>query len=170
MRTAIIPAQIITVEDRIAGNLTLSQIIILMIPLFFGTLVYTIFPPKMELTLYKMLSGGFIALLFMLLALRFKGKIVLQWMILLLRYNLRPPYYVFNKNDSFMREVDLIFPEGKIIPAKSPARKEAKYTMRSLNIIDTIRFERLLANPNFSLRFRHTKKGGLNVAFEQVKK
>jgi hypothetical protein len=37
MRTRVIPAQITTVEDRIAGNLNLTQILLLMIPVILGT-------------------------------------------------------------------------------------------------------------------------------------
>ncbi len=169
MRTAIIPAQIITVEDKLAGNLSLSQIIILMIPLFVGTLVYVLFPPKMELTVYKGILTGVVALLFITLSFRVKNKIVFQWLIVLLRYTLRPRYYIFNKNDITGREVDLPVLQTQKETSHAEVKKEIKAKIPLLSIIDMIRFERLITNPNFSLRFKENKKGGLNVAFEQVK-
>ena len=42
MRTTVIPAQITTVEDKIAGSLNLTQILILMIPVFWATIVYAV--------------------------------------------------------------------------------------------------------------------------------
>ena len=53
MKVRSIPAQITTVEDKIAGNLNLTQILLLMIPVFWLMIVYTIFPPYMEFSVYK---------------------------------------------------------------------------------------------------------------------
>jgi hypothetical protein len=41
MRTTVIPAQITTVEDRIAANLNLTQIILLLASLFVATFIGT---------------------------------------------------------------------------------------------------------------------------------
>jgi len=53
MRTTIIPAQITTIEDKIAGSLNFSQILLLMAPVLWGTLVYTLFSPVMKIAPYK---------------------------------------------------------------------------------------------------------------------
>jgi hypothetical protein len=171
MRTTVIPAQITTVEDKIAGNLSLTQIFLMMIPVFWGTLVYTIFPPTMHLAWYK-LAVVLVVLIFSLgLALRIKGKVVLHWAIILIRYNTRAKYYLFNKNDSHLRIMD--FPvfeksERKILK-KAPAKQE-KLSSPSLGIKDLVKLEQFIANPKYSYSLKSAKKGGLYVALEQIQK
>ncbi len=53
MRTTIIPAQITTVEDKIIGNITMQQMMILLVSIFFGVLIFVLFPPTMKIALYK---------------------------------------------------------------------------------------------------------------------
>ena len=113
MRTRVIPAQITTVEDKIAGNLNITQIGLLMVPIFFGTLVYMLFPPIMYIAWYKLAVILFVLFISVLLALRIKGKVVLHWVIILIQYNLRPKYYLFNKNDDYARTMDIIIFEKK---------------------------------------------------------
>src|SRR6266481_1290090 len=105
MIATVVPAQIITVEDKIAGNLALSQIVILMIPLISALIIYIIFPPVMKFSLYKISMSLVIALLSLPLAIRMKGEILFRWITILLRFNLRPGMYVFNKNDQTQRIV-----------------------------------------------------------------
>jgi hypothetical protein len=100
MRTQVIPAQITTVEDRIAGNFSLTQILILLAPVFLATMVFVVLPPTMVLTWFK---GGLIIVFgisITTLAVRIKGTLVLHWIVILLTYTIRPKYYVFNKNDA----------------------------------------------------------------------
>lgn len=54
MKTSIVPAQITTVEDKVAGNLSLPQLFLLSAPIFIGSLVYLIFPPFMGAASYKL--------------------------------------------------------------------------------------------------------------------
>ena len=99
MRSKPIPAQITTVEDKIAGNLNLTQIMLLMVPVFFTTAAYAVFPPTMQLAIYKIPLVLVVLVLSLILSMRIKGKVVLNWLVILLRYNTRPRYYLFNKND-----------------------------------------------------------------------
>ena len=46
MRSTVIPAQITTVEDKIAGNFNLVQILLMMAPVLIATLLYTIIPTQ----------------------------------------------------------------------------------------------------------------------------
>src|SRR5947209_20569411 len=97
MKVTVVPAQVTTVEDRIVGSLGLSQILLLATPVFGGTMLYAILPPNFHSAIYKLIV---IALLFAtcgLMAIRIRGKILLLWLIVMLRYNLRPRYFVFNK-------------------------------------------------------------------------
>jgi len=98
MRTTVIPAQITTVEDTIAGNLTFNQIILLIMPVFFSMAIYALMPQRMSFSLYKIPIMIIIFLVFSLLATRYKGRIVAQWLVVLLVYSLRPHIYVYDKN------------------------------------------------------------------------
>ncbi|MCL5675552.1 MAG: hypothetical protein M1120_00295 [Patescibacteria group bacterium] len=172
MRTTVIPAQITTIEDKIAGNLNLIQILILMVPVFWTTIIYTIFTPAMHLAWYKIplvLSVLFICLL---LSLRIKGKVVVSWLGILFRYNIRPKYYVFNKNSFYLRNLDLpIFEKREVkLLHKNVAKKETKQLNLKFSIADFVKFENMIGNPKYTLSYREGKKGGINVAFRQVQK
>src|SRR5438105_189077 len=104
MRQTRVPAQITTVEDKIAGNLSFLQILLLIGALFSATFVYLVFPKQLQLTLYKIPFMVVFASIFLLLAMRIKGKIIVQWIFLITQYCLRPQFYVFNKNDMVCRE------------------------------------------------------------------
>src|SRR6266576_4782423 len=99
MRTSIVPAQITTVEDKVAGNLGLTQLLLLAAPVFISTATYIVLPPNLGAAAYKIVMMTVIAVVFGLLAIRIKGKILLLWAIMITRYNLRPRHYIFDKND-----------------------------------------------------------------------
>jgi hypothetical protein len=104
MKMTVVPAQVTTVEDRITGNLGFSQILLLIVPVFTAAGIFTLLPPFMGGALYKYVLMGVVALLFGLLSIRIKGKILASWLVTILRYNLRPKYYLFNKNVTTNRE------------------------------------------------------------------
>jgi len=170
MRTQVIPAQITTVEDKIAGNLNLTQIMLLLFPAFWTTLVFTIVSPRLQFSLYKLPLVLSVLILCLVLAARIKGKVVLSWAFTIVRYNLRPKYYVFNKNDSYLRTLDLPTFEKK---AKVQTKKETvveEKVKTSTSIGDLIKLDNLLKNPKYSFSFKETRKGGIDVAFEQEQK
>jgi hypothetical protein len=169
MRTAIIPAQIITVEDKIAGNLSFQQITILIIPLIFAMVVYIVFPPIMKFSMYKSIILLLVTIVSLFLTLRIKGIIVFQWILILLCYNLRPGYYIFNKNDITGRALDMpIISKTKSTPTKKQQTEEIQIKDTPL-ISDQIKLERVLSNPRLSIKFETTKKGGLTIAVTQKK-
>lgn len=170
MRTTVIPAQITTVEDKIAGNLNLTQILILMVPIFWTAIVYVLFPPVMHLDWYKIpviFSSVFICLL---LSLRIKGKIVLSWLSILLAYKLRPKYYVLNKNEEYLRTLDLpvIEKPANNFSEKKAVAKNEKQLNNYVNVGDFVRLENILGNPNYTVSYKSGRKGGINVAFEKI--
>ena len=171
MRTTVIPAQITTVEDKIAGSLNLTQIIILMIPVIWTTVVFSILPPRLHFTWYKFPIILIVLFTCLILSLRIRGNVVLNWLVVLLRYNTRAKYYLFNKNDSYLR--DIVLPESKRettkLTRRAQAKKEAQRLSPSIAIAELIKAEKLLKNGKYSIIFRQ-KKGGLNVAFEQIQK
>jgi hypothetical protein len=172
MRTTVIPAQITTVEDKIAGNLNLTQILILMVPIFWTTIVYTLCAPSMHLAWYKIPLVLVVLFVCLVLSLRIKGRVFIEWLFVLFNFAFRPKYYLFNKNDSYLRTLDLPVFEKK--PVKlfklKIAKKEAKQTTSNWSIADLVRLERLIASSKYSLSFKSGKKGGVNVAFREVKK
>src|SRR5258708_18652430 len=104
MKVTVVPAQVTTIEDRIAGNLGLSQLLLLIAPVFGSSAIYMILPPNMQSAPYKLVLIATLVFVGCLLAIRIKGKILLFWLAIIFRYNLRPKYYVFNKNSLANRE------------------------------------------------------------------
>ena len=172
MRTTVIPAQITTIEDKIAGNLNLTQILILMVPIFWTTMVFALLSPVMHLAWYKIPLVLGVLFICLLLSLRIKGKVVINWLGILFRYNLRPKYYVFNKNSSFLRNLDLpVFEKHEVkLIHKNVAKKEEKQPILKFSIADFVKFENLIGNPKYTLSYKGGKKGGINVAFEKIEK
>lgn len=169
MKSTIIPAQVTTVEDRIAGPLVMSQLMLLAAPIFAGSLLYVILPPAAHRSAYKLVLITLLAFICGLLAIRIKGKIILLWLIILLSYNLRPRYYVFNKNTvaarNYYENVELEpeeneIPETEVVPlAKLP----------QLSMADHAQVEAIIEHPDAQLAFATNRKGGLSVVINQVK-
>ncbi len=156
MRTTIIPAQITTVEDKIAGSLNFAQILLLMTPILWGTLVYSVFIPAMKLVPYKISIVLIVSVLSLVLALRVKDKIVAEWIGILLRYKLRPRFYIFNKNDLTERSIDLPF--EPLQNHKKATVKAGKKQLKELTIKELIKFEQAMESKNLAVSFRYGKK------------
>lgn len=165
MRTTVIPAQITTVEDKIAGNLNLTQIILLLASLFITTFIYAVLPQKLSFTVYKIPLIVVSFMICLTLALRVKGRVVLNWIFLLAGYYFRPRCYVFNKNDSYLRPMDIL-PELK----KKKALRVKKAVGKSKSDIATIPnlagLKALLIRHRENLSFKFQKNGGINAIWQ----
>lgn len=161
MKVTVVPAQVTTVEDRISGNFSVSQIALLAIPIFGGSLLYVTLPPSMEFSLYKFLAIGFVTVLSGFLAIRIKGKIVLMWTITLLRYKLRPRRYVFTKNSTHYREKHLSLPKKS--ETSAPLKADTPTALPKLSNQERAYVYATFNDPVSRLRFETTKRGGLNV-------
>ncbi len=172
MRTRVIPAQITTVEDKIVGSLNLMQMIILMAPVFFTTLAYTLLPPAMSFVGYKLVISTVIFMTCITLSMRIKGKVVVHWLAILFRYNLRSKYYVYNKNETHLRTLHL--PAIKKMPITKNKQVKAKTNTRATPLVHHVKslvgLEKIIHDEQLDFRYKIGKKGGLNVAFEQIKK
>lgn len=155
MRTTVIPAQITTVEDKIAANLNLTQIVLLLSSLFIATFIYATFPPKLVFSFYKLPLFFITFIACGTLALRIKGKVVLNWLFILAAYYLRPQYYIYNKNDLTTRDIQFFVKPAKVRSAKAKKAVE-KEQAKKLSISDLVQMETILANPktSFSMRFK----------------
>jgi hypothetical protein len=132
-------------------------------PIFFGSLIYFVFPPTLGSAMYKtalILSG---TLFLWVLAIRFKGRILLLWAITIGRYNLRPRYFVNDKNDLSLRESDL--PGAAEIETKAGETEFEDETVPApaLSFSDTVFLERIMTDPKANLHFRADRKGELRV-------
>ena len=168
MKMTVVPAQVTTVEDRIIGNLGFSQILLLIVPVFAAAGIFVLLPPFMGGALYKYVIMGVVALLFGLLSIRIKGKIVALWLVTVLRYNLRPKYYLFNKNVTTGRDEyngKAVAPEAKEATEKKPVKKTS---LNQLDIPTTARILATIENPATHFRLETGKKGNLHVRFTEI--
>ncbi len=166
MRSTIIPAQITTVEDKIAGSLTFTQIMLFMLPVIWFGAVYVLISPTMHMSLIKAPLVTVVTVFSLLLALRVKGKLVLEWLTLIATFNICPKYYVFNKNSSYQRSIDLPVLEKKKHLAHAPRilKKANAIASPSISLTDLMAFEKMAPAQNANFSF--TKKGGFHVVPE----
>jgi hypothetical protein len=158
MRTTIIPAQITTVEDKIAGSLSMNQIFLLISPVLWTTLVYTVFIPQMKFSAYKMPLILVASIVCLIMALRIKEKIVLEWISILFKYRNRPRYYLFNKNTLCERQVDL-----PVILNTETISKKTKHTNKvvdqeRLSVADLIKLETIMSSDKLAVNFNFKEK------------
>lgn len=166
MKITVVPAQVTTIEDRIMGNMSLSQLIILLLPVFTGAALFVIFPPVMVSATYKYVLIGMLATTCLIMSIRIKGKIVAFWMVTILRYNLRPQYYLFNKNVTTLRADYTKIKQD--VDKMEPVTESNKAVRPRLGTPEIIRVLTAIDSPDCNLRFETTKKGSLDVRLTEV--
>lgn len=168
MKTTVVPAQITSVEDRIAGNLSFKQLILLIAPVFLSVVLFVFLPPFTKYELYKVIVSVVIALICMTLAIRVRSRLVVEWIGMLSKYNLRPLYYVYNKNSVAGRHIP---PPEKKEPKKVEAKEPKAIPLPQLafNTGEVMSFENILSNPQADFHFIRDKKGGLRVHIKEIK-
>jgi hypothetical protein len=170
MRATAVPAQVTTVEDRIFGNLGMSQVILLFIVVVGTAAIFTIAPPAMEGALYKYILMAVIGLVCGTLAIRIKGKIIALWLVVLLSYSLRPKYYLYNKNVSTLRESYTVKTEKKPKKNKVAAKAKERTAHPQLDIPTTAAILATIENPAANFRIETGKKGNLHVRLTEIEK
>lgn len=168
MKMTVVPAQVTTVEDRIIGNLGFSQILLLVIPIFLCAGIFGLIPPFMGGAAYKYVAMGVAVLVFCILAIRIKGRIVASWAATLLRYNTRPKYYIFNKNVMTLRENYTISKEQQESEKVAVIKPVKKAPIHRLDIPSTARVLAAIENPATRVRFETGKKGNLYVRLTEI--
>jgi hypothetical protein len=167
MRSTVIPAQITTVEDKVAGNLGVSQLLLLAAPIFGGSALFVIFPPFFSYAAYKLVLIVCLMSICSVLAIRVKGTIVLRWVMILAGYMLRPRFYVFDKNSDYLREESE--PEA---PAVAQATNDEVAAQRiplpRLDPAELVKVQDFMTNPHAQLQFKTNRKGELNVYAAEV--
>lgn len=169
MKITVVPAQVTTVEDRIIGNLGFSQMLLMIIPVFVSAALFALLPPFMGSAVYKYVIMGSLAFVCCILAIRIKGKILAFWLVTILRYNVRPKYYLFNKNTAALRQEYAPVIETQTDSKTNEVKKE-RTTRPRLNTPETAKVLATIENPAARFRFETTKKGGLNVRLTEIEK
>ena len=141
---------------------------LLLSPVLIATFIYAFLPPTMMLVWYKLALALFFVVVCLTLAIRVKGRIIASWLVVLLRYNARPKYYVYNKNSIAYREI--IEPELLVVAEVEEELAQNVNTARNISpsIKDILQLNHILDTTDFNLTYRAGKKGGLNVAFEKI--
>ena len=167
MKVTVVPAQVTTVEDRIMGALSFSQLMLLIVPVFFGGALYLLAPPLFGSDIYKYILMTIIALACIVLAIRVKGKILAYWIVIVLRYNLRPKYYLFDKNTSILRKnYETTITRPKEQDEHVSLKERAKLPRLEHHEMTDLMTK--LENPAAKLRFETTRKGGLYVRLTEI--
>lgn len=167
MKTTVVPAQITSVEDRIAGNFTFTQVLLLIAALLVGTGIYVGIAPRTDLTILKTILVVTQFFFFGGLAIRINGKIVAQWLVTYIRFHSRPRFYVFTKNDVTNREI--IAPEVEPEELAIATTSKLETVRPTLSFDEQMRVDQLLDNPSLTLSFELAKKGGIDVSLVPVK-
>lgn len=159
MKSVVVPAQITTVEDKIAGSLNFIQIILLVFSLIIGTAFYGLIPPKLHLSTLKIILVAIEFAIFGTLALRYKGRIIADWLVIYLRFKARPRVYIFDKNDIVSRHFD----NGiiQLEKEKSVSRQRVRKTAKRNITVDLPAF----GNSASIISVKPSKKGGLDVEY-----
>lgn len=168
MKTTVVPAQVTTVEDKIAGNLGVSQLMLLTVPVFGGSALFVILPPFFNYATYKVVLVVCLAAIAGTLAIRIRGKILLHWMIVMLRYNNRPRYYVLNKNQAHLRDMDSK-QELKKVTKEAKPKRTVRQKLPQLSTADLVHVQDIITDPNANLYFKTDRKGKLSVYITEVK-
>ena len=162
MKSVVVPAQITTVEDKIAGSLNFIQIILLVFSLIIGTAFYGLIPPKLHLSSIKIALVIIQFAIFGTLALRYHGKILADWLVIILRFKARPRIYIYTKNDATSREM-------LVDPAPTAAENQpAKATIKCKSKKNAPAAYPEFANSGAIVSIKPSKKGGLDVEYQEA--
>ena len=168
MKTTVVPAQVTTVEDKIAGNLSFTQLLLLTTPVFMSGAIFTLLPPFMGFSAFKL---GLCAILFIvcgILAIRIRGDIILHWLMIVVRYNLRPRYFLYDKNSSYLRSTKKTKQATQAVSGPEKVEKQNKAIDEPLSIKELLRVKEILSDSRSLFHFKTTKKGELRVFIKEI--
>lgn len=166
MKISRVPAQITTVEDKLVGNFSMQQAVLLGIPIVIGFIAVIILPPFNEVVLYKKVIIGISVVACGLLAVRVKGRIAAGWLRLFMIYSARPQYYVYDKNSSYLRETNVSEPNSEEPAISIP--KQVRYAS-AIPPREFMRLKQFATDTQAGMKFRVGRKGELNVHITETK-
>jgi hypothetical protein len=168
MRSAAVPAQITTVEDKIAGNLTLQQMLFLTTPAFIDFAVYAILPHMLKLEPYKIFLMFTITTLSCLMAIRIKNQILFAWIHTILNFNRRPRYYVFDKNSLHLRKLWSESSDSIANVEEGNGEHLQRKKVSEISNEDMVIAQSLLGSQTLNISFSRSRKGELYVVLPEI--
>ena len=164
---AIVPTQITTVEDKLVGGFTMRQFMLLAVPMALFILLLVLLPPRADIVAYKVVISCVVAFIVMPLAIKVKGKLLLDWLVVFMRYMARPRYYVYDKNTSYLRAMPK---EPKKAKAEEKQTTESRdlFAAKMLPAKERLRL-RSLIDQGMSVSVEVDKKGELHVIVTEKK-
>jgi hypothetical protein len=166
MKQTVVPAQVTTVEDKIAGNISFKQLLLLVTPVFLGGAMYVFLPPFLGYSTYKVALWVALAIICLTLAIRIKGRLIIEWMIVRGKYNIRPLRFIYNKNSMDYRSIDASIIQQ---PEMETVALSKALLVDDINDGQRHKLEQIILEPKADLIFSATKKGGLRVSIKEVK-
>ena len=169
MKVTIVPSQITTIEDRIFGNLSLSQLVLLICPIVLSGIIYALLPTFHQITIAKLCVISFITICCIGLAVRFNSEIGAIWLIKIIRYQFRPRRFIYTHSSPYLRNAGVFeIPTADNVPFASP-RHTSKARTPKLSIRDVVLGEAIFEQLASRIRFEVNLKGGLNVRIKKTK-
>ena len=168
MRISIVPAQITTLEDKIAGNVSVQQAALLGVPVLIGFIIALLFPPSGQFVAYKIAIVFGLLLICGSLAVRIKDRIVAQWLKLFVVYSARPLRYVYDKNSTYLRSSEVAELKQEMTVAIKPIKKPT-VALKNITSKEFVRLEQFATDARAGMKFEIGKKGELNVRITEVK-
>lgn len=127
MKISIVPAEMTSIRDRIIGNLNMSQVILLALPLVVVIVIYIFAPPFSKLSFLKIVIGTLLMLINGILSINIEGKLILEHLRILISFFNRPRIYL-NTIKGLDKESEIIeiseVPESSILPPPIVDRKK----------------------------------------------
>lgn len=157
-----------TVEDKIAGNISVQQAVLLGIPLLFGFVVALVFSPSGQFVAYKIAIVLGLFIICGSLAIRIKDRIVAQWLKLFVIYGSRPLHYVYDKNSTYLRDAEPIEVASEEV-VESQRVKKPITTPSNISPKEFVRLEQFTTDIRAGMKFEVGKKGELHVRITEVK-
>lgn len=164
---AIVPTQITTVEDKLVGGFTVRQFMLLAVPITLFILLLVLLPPRADVVTYKVVISCLVAFIAMPLAIKIKGKLLLDWLIVVIRYMARPRYYVYDKNTSYLRAMPRE-PRKTKAEQKKVAKTHDLFEAKTLPAKERLRLQSLI-DQGMSVSVEVSKKGELHVIVTEKK-
>ena len=168
MRISIVPAQITTVEDKIAGNISVQQAALLGFPILIGFIIVLVFPPSGQFVAYKIAIVLGLFVICGSLAIRIKDRIIAKWIKLFAIYSSRPLYYVYDKNSTYLRNHEELETTVETVEEIQPISKPI-IVANNISPKEFVRLEQFATDVRAGMRFEVGKKGELNVHITEVK-
>lgn len=168
MKTTVVPAQITTVEDKVAGNLSFTQLLLLVTPVFIDGAIFTLLPPLFNFSILKLMICIVVALACMTLAIRIRGKILLTWMVVIATYKIRPKFYLFNKNDMYLRPTEQQQKTQAEPKQQTTNNENTELLPANIPPLELVRLQTAVEDPRANFHFK-VRKGGLSVHIREIK-